>query len=75
MTRIELTDGEIKVIEQQLKGEFDPFDPDCPEADKLSMNSVMEKANALMDELEAWEESGDDVVKWFYDKFKEQNNE
>ena len=36
------------------------------------MNSVMEKANALMDELEAYEESGDDVVKWFYDLYKKQ---
>ena len=70
MTRIELTDDEIKVIEKQLSGKYDPFD--STEEEQLAMNSVMEKANALMDELEAYEESGDDVVKWFYNKYKEQ---
>jgi hypothetical protein len=25
-----------------------------------------------MEELDAYEESGDDVVKWFYDKYKDQ---
>ena len=72
MGKIELTDGEIKVIEMQVNGKFDPFD--ATDEEQLAMNSVMDKANALMDELEAWEESGDDVVKWFYDKFKEQQS-
>ena len=70
MNKIELTELEIKVIEQQLNDEFDPFD--ATEEEQGAMNSVMEKAQALMDELEAYEESGDDVVKWFYDKYKEQ---
>lgn len=70
MDRIELSEQEIKVIEQQLKDQYDPFN--ASEEEMAAMNSVMEKANALMDELEAYDESGDDVVKWFYDKYKAQ---
>ena len=71
MNKIELSELEIKVIEQQLNDEFDPFD--ATEEEQGAMTSVMEKAQALMDELEAYEESGDDVVKWFYEKYKSQS--
>ena len=72
MTRIELSELEIKVVEQQLREDFDPFT--ASEDEQAAMTSVMDKANALMEELDAYEESGDDVIKWFYDKFKEQKN-
>ena len=71
MSKIELNELEIKVIEMQLHGEFDQFD--STEEEQGAMTSVMEKAQALMDELEAYEESGDDVVKWFYEKYKSQS--
>jgi hypothetical protein len=71
MSKIELNEQEIKVIEMQLNGEFDQFD--STEEEQGAMTSVMEKAQALMDELEAYEESGDDVVKWFYEKYKSQS--
>lgn len=70
MTRIELSEIEIRVIELQLKEKFDPFS--ATEEEQDAMNSVMEKADALMEELDAYEESGDDVIKWFYDKYKQQ---
>ena len=70
MSRIKLSDDEIKIIEKDQRGEFDPFD--CTEEEKALMSSVIDKANALMEELEAYEESGDDVVKWFYEKYKAQ---
>ena len=73
MNKIELSDGEIQVIEKQLKGEFDAFA--CTDEEKKLMSCVIDKAYALMEEIDAYEESGDDVVKWFYDKFKEQNGE
>ena len=72
MTRIELSNDEIKIIEKQLSGEFDQFD--STEDEQRLMMGVIDKANALMEELDAYEESGDDVIKWFYDKFKEQKN-
>ena len=70
MSRIELSELEIKVIEKQLNDEYDPFD--ASEEEMVAMNSVMEKAYALLDELDAHDESGDDVVKWFYEKYKAQ---
>ena len=70
MNKIELSNDEIKIIEKQLSGEFDQFD--STEEEQKLMMSVIDKANALMEELDAYEESGDDVVKWFYDKYKEQ---
>ena len=71
MSKIELNDDEIKIIEKEQRGDFDPFD--CTEEEKKLFSSVMDKAQALMDELEAYEESGDDVVKWFYEKYKSQS--
>ena len=73
MTRIELSNDEIKIIEKQLSGEFDQFD--STEEEQKLMMSVIDKANALMEELDAYEESGDDVIEWFYNKYKEQQKE
>lgn len=70
MTRIELSDDEIKIIEKDQRGEFDPLD--CTDEEKQLMSSVIDKADALMEELDAYEESGEDVIKWFYDKYKQQ---
>ena len=73
MSRIELSELEIKVIEKQLADEFDQFD--APDEEKAALTSVMDKAFILIEELNAYEESGDDVVKWFYNKYKEQQKE
>ena len=71
MNKIELSNDEIKIIKKQLSGEFDQFD--STEEEQKLMMSVIDKANALMEELDAYEESGDDVVKWFYEKYKSQS--
>jgi hypothetical protein len=70
MTRIELTDDEIKIIEKQLRGDLTAFN--ATEEEQILMCSVVDKAEALMHELKAYEESGEDVIKWFYNKYKEQ---
>ena len=72
MRRVELSKKEIEIIERQLNGKFDPFDAN--DEDKAVMSGIIDKAESLMNELEAWEESGDDMIKWFYDKFKEQQS-
>ena len=72
MSRIELSTDEIKVIEKQLSGEYDPFD--ASETDMKAMNSVISKAESLLAELDAYDESGDDLIEWFYGKYKEQEN-
>lgn len=70
MTKIELTDDEIRIIEKQLSGELTSFN--ATEEEQIIMCSVVDKAEALMHELEAYEESGDDLIQWFYDKYKAQ---
>ena len=70
MTKIESTDDEIKIIEKQLRGELTSFN--ATEEEQILMCSVVDKAEALMDELEAYEESGEDLIQWFYDKYKAQ---
>lgn len=67
MTKIELTPSEIAIIEKQLRGELTAFNATHDE--QVTMCAVVDKAEALMDELEAYEESGDDLIKWFYDKY------
>ena len=70
MTKIELTDDEIKIIEKQLRGELTSFN--ATEEEQVIMCAVVDKAEALMHELEAYEESGEDLIQWFYDKYKAQ---
>lgn len=70
MTKIELTDDEIKIIEKQLRGELTSFT--ATEEEQIIMCTVVEKAESLMHELKAYEESGDDLILWFYNKYKSQ---
>ena len=70
MKKIELTDKELDVIKQQLNGEFDRVL--APDEDKDALMSVIDKAEDLMRELKAYEELGGDLMKWFYNKYKEQ---
>lgn len=69
MTKIELSPGEIRVIEKQLRGDL-TFN--ATDEEQELMCSVVDKADALMFELEAFDESGDDLIEWFYNKYKEQ---
>lgn len=70
MKKIELTEKEIEVIGQQLAGEFDRVF--APEEDKAALMSVIDKADALMEELDAYDELDDDLILWFWNKYQEQ---
>ena len=70
MNEIQLTAEEIKVIQQQLNGEISAFTA-TPEQPTVLMG-VIDKAEALMHELQAYEESGDDLIAWYYNKYKAQ---
>lgn len=70
MKKIELTEREIEVIGQQLAGEFDRVF--APDDDKAALMSVIDKAGALMEELDAYDELGDDLILWFWNKYQEQ---
>lgn len=71
MNRIVLTEDEIKIIEKDLKKEFNPFD--ASDEEKEILMGVLDKAEELMHELKAYEESGGSLLKWFYDKYKSQS--
>lgn len=70
--KIILTDEEKAVIEKQLKGELNAFFMEDREREII--DKVIDDANALMTELDAFDEMGDDLVKWYYDKYKAQTS-
>jgi hypothetical protein len=70
MDAINLTELEYKVLEQDIKGEFSDFD--ATEEELRAMVSVINKADALMDELGASDELDDNLLLWFWDKYQAQ---
>lgn len=71
MAKIELSPEEIQVIEKQLKGELNTFFMEDKERELI--DGVIEKAEALMAETDAYDELDDSLVKWYYDKYKSQS--
>lgn len=69
MARIELTQDEIKVIKMYFDGQVEVWEQD--DYVKNNLNSVISKAEALEEEL--GEQDYDDMIKWFWDKYQEQN--
>ena len=68
MEKIVLSDDEKVVIEMQLRGEIE-IDTATEEQQQLLMG-VINKAEKLMDETD--EDPGDDLIAWFYEKYKAQ---
>lgn len=74
MKAIVLLADEIKVIDQQLKGEIEVWS----EEQQCLLTGVIDKANNLLDELDAYDElenEGGDLIAWFYRKYQEQAKE
>lgn len=70
MKKIELSADEIKVIKQQINGEIEIST--ATEEQQVLLTGVIDKAEALLDELDAYDEMGDDLIKWFYGKYESQ---
>lgn len=70
MKQIILTDAQKAVIEKQINGEFNPFSASTEENDALKQ--VVKDAEALMKELNAYDELEESLVAWYYNKYKEQ---
>ena len=68
MEKIVLSEEEKVVIEMQLRGEIGTFTATPQQQDLLT--GVINKAEALMDET--GEEPGDDLIAWYYEKYKAQ---
>lgn len=71
MKKIELTAEEIQVIEQQLNGEIEVWS--ATNDQKRLLSQVTDKAEALMDELDAYDELEGDLIAWYYNKYKAQS--
>lgn len=70
MKKIELSADEIKAIKQQLNGEIEVWS--ATEEQQKHLTSVIDKAESLLDELDDYDEMGDDMILWFWNKYKAQ---
>lgn len=70
MKKIELSADEIKVINQQLSGKIEVWN--ATDEQQKYLTAVIDKAEALLDELDAYDEMGDDMILWFWNKYKVQ---
>lgn len=69
-TKIELTALELEMLERNLRGEF--FPPEQTDEENKAFANVIDKADKLMEELDAYDELGESLMQWFYDKYKSQ---
>ncbi len=70
MKKIELSKAEIETIELYERDEY--FHDTMTEEQREIFGGVIDKAEALEEELDAYDESGDDLIRWFYAKYKAQ---
>lgn len=70
MSKIELNEKEKAVIQEYFDGKLSMFG--STEEQMEVMTGVIDKAEALMFELNAFEESGEDIIVWFWDKYRSQ---
>lgn len=71
MEKIKLTPLQEQLIQKQLKGEYDPFL--SSEEEKKAYNEVIDIAQELCDELDAYDEM-EDLLPWFWEKYQAQEN-
>lgn len=69
--KIELTEVELKVLKQQIEGEFSILD--ATDEERAAMGQVIKKADELMEELDAYDELGDSLMEWYLAKYEENN--
>lgn len=73
MNKIVLNEKQKAVIQKYIDGGYSPFFSSTE--DQEAMNQVLDMANELEDELDAYDESGDDLVKWFWEQYQKQEQQ
>lgn len=68
--QIELSPLELEMLKKNVARDFEPMTATAQEAD--AMNSVLAKADALMDELDAYDEMGNSLMEWYLNKYQQQ---
>lgn len=64
---LQLTDLELQMLKKNIAGEF--FSPEATEEERAAMASVIDKANALCDELDAWDDTGTSLMVWYQNQW------
>lgn len=68
--KIELSELELAMLKRNLNGEF--FPPEQTDEENKAFARVIDKADKLMEELNAYDELGNSLMEWFYNKYKAQ---
>lgn len=61
---------EVEMMRANIDGTF--FPPEQTEEECAAMLSVIDKADAYMEALQAYDELDDSLMKWFLAKYEEQ---
>ncbi len=71
--KIELTEAEKEVIQKYFNGEITAFG--TSEEDMQTMKGVINKAEDLMHEKEAYDDAQEDMIKWYWELYQQQDQE
>ena len=75
--RIELSDLELEMTKRHLNGDF--FPPEQTDEENRAFARVIDKADKLMGELDAYDEldryENMSLIQWYYDKYRQQTME
>nr|DAG36509.1 MAG TPA: hypothetical protein [Caudoviricetes sp.] len=72
MKKIELNAKELDVLERQVRGEINDWVLPVEEINIL--NKLITDAEALLDDLDAYDELDGDLMRWYYDKYRSQSD-
>jgi hypothetical protein len=68
--KIILSDEQIRVIEKHLRGEINSLDG--TDEEKKVLAEIIDAANDLCEELDAYDKVKNSFVEWYYEKYKAQ---
>lgn len=68
--KIILSDEQIRVIEKHLRGEINSLDG--TDEEKKVLAEIIDAANDLCEELDAYDKVKNSFVEWYYERYKAQ---
>ena len=71
--KIILPDEQIRVIEKHLRGEINSLDG--TDEEKKVLAEIIDAANDLCEELDAYDKVKNSFVEWYYERYKAQQAE
>ena len=71
MGKIELNEKQIQVIQDQLNGKIEVWS--ATEEQQKLLTEVIDMADDLLDTMPDDYDFGDDLIKWFWEMYKQQD--